>query len=228
MTDLEPVPDAVRALPAPADVGRAVKEALSARVAAERAARGDVHQPEDVYALARALAGARDLLSEYARAFSGGASLAAKELKEEHLTAVGEDDGVPRSALTVPDLDGTDIRFTVEKPNSHDIATDMVVSVAVADVMARTRDTEPEWDEDVDDAQGYRDRYELWMADVIGQAIDLVLSLGSYDMQVSKVRAYQTTLAGNGEDHLAGVVRGAITTTAQYRGVKVERKQRKK
>ncbi len=227
MTDLVPLPDNVRSLPAPQDVGRALKEALTARVAAERAARGEVHQPEDVSPLVRSLAGAHELLGEYARAFTGAAGLAREELDEELLAAVGEQEGIPISGLTVPDLDGTDLRFTLNKTNNHDIDERAVLAAVIGNTIAATRDTEPEWDEDIEDASAYRDRYEDWMCHVMERAIDTVIALGSYSMQVSKVNAYAVTLAGQGHDSLASVVRGSVKTTQKYRGTKLERRERK-
>jgi len=128
----------------------------------------------------------------------------------------------------VPDANGTDIRFTVEKGNIHAIDTDQVISVVIANLIEITRDTEPEWDEDVEDAAGYRARYETWMAGVMRLAVDQVLALGSYAMQVSKVRAFAADLGATGVDAESAVVTGSITTTSRYKGVKMERKERRK
>lgn len=226
--DLVPVPDVVRALPAPRVVSEALKAELYARVAAERNRRGDVHQPEDVSPLVRALAGAKELLEEYARAFTRAATIAKDELDTELFEAVGQQAGIPNSGLTVPDLDGTDILFSLLKPNKHDIDTDQVITVVINNLIEITRDTEPEWDEDVEEAPTYRARYEAWMAGVMRLAVEHVIELGTYAMQVSKVRAFATDLAGTGCDAEAAVVRGSITTTARYGGIKVDRKERKK
>lgn len=224
--DLVPFAEPSR-LPAPATLKETLRRELNEQVTAERAVRGEVHQPEDVYALVRKLAGAADAFSEYANAFSSAAAAAKRELDSELIAAVGENDGVPLGGLVVPDLNGTDIRFNLDKGNVHDIDADQVISIVITNLIAISRDTEPEWDEDLDDAQAYRDRYELWMAGVMRVAIDRVLTLGTYAMQVSKVRAFEADLAGTGADQEAAVVRGAVATTAKYRGVKVERKQRK-
>lgn len=228
MTDeLMPVPDAVRALPSPRDISAALMAELQGRVERERLARGDVHQPEDVYPLVRSLAGARDLLQDYARVFSSAAGLAGTMLEEEHLTAVGENDGVPLAGLKVPDLDGTDIQFTLSKPNSHDIDQRTVIAAVVARTVALMAGGEPVQETDESDTD-YATRYWRWFAHVIERAIDWVLELGSYTMQVSKVRAFAAALAGDGEDGMSAVVTSAVKTTPQYRGVKVERKQRRK
>lgn len=224
--ELVPLPDAVRSLPAPRDVGRALREALTARVNAEREARGEVHQPEDVSPLVRSLAGAKELLDEYARAFTGAAGLAREELDEELLAAVGEQDGVPLSGLTVPDLDGTDIRITLNKTNNHNIHQYTVLTAVIGHTIARMKGGEPEQRENEPDEE-YDDRYWSWVFRVIERVLDQVLNLGSYSMQVSKVQAYAVALAGQGEDNLAAVVRGSIKTTQNYRGTKLERKERK-
>jgi len=215
-------------LPAPADLKETLRRELSEHVTAERAARGDVHQPEDTWALVRKLGGAFDAFSEYANAFSSAAAMARRELDAELFAAVGDSDGVPLAGMSVPDANGTDIRFTVEKGNIHAIDTDQVISVVIANLIEITRDTEPEWDEDVEDAAGYRARYETWMAGVMRLAVDQVLALGSYAMQVSKVRAFAADLGATGVDAESAVVTGSITTTSRYKGVKMERKERRK
>jgi len=227
VNDIVPVPDAVRALPSPRDISTALQAELVARVERERAVRGDVHQPEDVYALVRSVAAARELLQDYARAFSSAAALAGTVLEEEHLAAVGEQDGVPLAGLTVPDLDGTDIRFGLSTSNTHTIDTNQVIMTVINTLIQVTRDTEPSWPDD-EDFDTYRDRYETWMAHVMRRVVGQVMELGSYTMQVSKVRALAAELAGGGFDAESAVVRGAISTSKNYRGVTVERKERKK
>lgn len=226
MTDqLVPLPDAVRALPAPDMIGDALKRELSTRVTAERSARGDVHQPEDTFALVRALDRAHGLLTEYAHQFSQAAALARKELDNELYAAVGDSDGVPNGPLVVPDGD-RNIRLAPDHGNSHDIDTGQVTAVAVARALAITRDTEPVQRDDESDAD-YFDRYEVWLTGVIMTALRLVHSLGGFTMQVSKVRAFAAELAAQELDSLSAVVTGAIGTKRRYRGVKHERKERK-
>lgn len=223
--ELVPFADPVR-LPAPAELKETLRVELSRHVSDERESRGEVHQPEDVSPLVRALAAAKDAFAEYANAFSSAASLAKRELDEELVQAVGEDDGVPRGNLTVPDLNGTDIRFGLNFTNSHDIDQATVLAAVVGNTIAATRDTEPIQEVDEPD-HVYLSRYDDWLMHVVERAVDTVLALGSYSMQVSKVKAYSATLASQGLDPLAGVVRGAIKTTRAYGGVKVERKTRK-
>lgn len=225
--ELVPLPPQIQGMPSPRDVGTMLIANLAVRVHHARTARGDVHQPEDVYPLVRSLAGAKEMLEDYARAFTTAAAEAKYNLDDELVAAVGEQAGIPTSGLTVPDVDGTDIHLTLATPNSHDIGMDAVLNVVVADVLARARDSEPD-NLPGEDFYAYRDRYETWMAGVMRMAIDQVIELGSYSMQVSKVRAYETALAGDAADDLAGVVRGSITKTSHYRGIKLERKERKK
>jgi hypothetical protein len=213
-------------LPAPADLKETLRRELSEHVTRERADRGDIHQPEDVWALVRKLAGAKDAFEEYAQAFSAAASMAGRELKEELIAAVGENDGIPLSGMSVPDTDGTDIAFSLAKGNTHGIDADQVISAVISNLIMISRDTEPE-EQPGDDYYEYRDRYETWMAGVMRLAVDHVLALGSYAMQVSKVRAFAADLAATERDGESAVVRGSISTTPTYKGVKLERKRRK-
>jgi hypothetical protein len=215
-------------LPAPADLKETLRRELSEHVTAERAARGDVHQPEDTWALVRKLGGAFDAFSEYANAFKSAAAMARRELDAELIAAVGESDGVPLAGMAVPDVNDTEIKFSLDQGNQYTIDADQVIQVVVANLIEITRDTEPEWDEDLEDAAGYRARYETWMAGLMVLAIDHVMQLGSYAMQVSKVRAFAADLAAAGADSESAVVTGAITRATRYKGVKMERKERRK
>jgi hypothetical protein len=223
--DLVPFADPIR-LPAPADLKDTLRLELSRHVTAERAARGDVTQPEDVSPLVRALARAKDAFGEYANAFSSAAALAKKELDEELTQAVGEKDGVPMGNLTVPDLDGTDIRFGLNFTNSHAINEQTVLAAIVGNLIDDMIGNEPVQDDGETD-DDYDSRYWRWFQHVVERAITDVLAVGSYSMQVSKVKAFSATLAGQGKDTLAAVVRGAINTTRAYGGIKMERKTRK-
>jgi len=212
-------------LPAPDVIGDALKRELSSRVAAERDARGDVRQPEDVYALTRALDRAHGLLTEYAHQFSQAAAYARKELDNELFAAVGDNDGIPAGPLVVPDGD-RNIRLAPDHANSHHIDTAQVTAVAVTRALAITRNTEPEQEPNESDGD-YADRYDTWLVGVIMTALRLVHSLGGFTMQVSKVRAFAQELAAQELDDLAAVVTSAIKTTRRYRGTKHERKERR-
>lgn len=225
--DLVPLPPQIQGIPSPRDVGTMLVANLAVRVHHARQARGTTRQPEDVYALVRSLGGAKEMLEDYARSFTTAATEAKHWIDEELIEAVGEHDGIPRSGLKVPDTDGTDLHLTLNTPNSHTIDQPAVIAAIIGNTLAATRDTEPD-NLPGEDYDAYRDRYEAWMVHVIERVVDQVLAVGSYSMQVSKVNAYAVALAGEGEDHLAGVVRGSVTTTSNYRGIKVERKERKK
>lgn len=225
--DLVPLPPQIQGIPSPRDVGTMLVANLAVRVHNAREARGGVTQPEDVNALVRSLGGAKEMLEDYARAFTTAAQEAGHYLREEHLSAVGEQDGVPQSGLKVPDLDGTDIVFTLDQPNSHTVDQDQVIAVAINRRLELHRDTEPIQADD-EPSYLYLERYEQWMFIVMRLAVADVLGVGTYTMQVSKARAFAAQLAGEGRDAAAAVVRGAINTTTRYRGVKVERRERKK
>lgn len=225
MTELVPLPDAVRALPAPSQIGDALKQELSSRVGAERIMRGDVHQPEDVYALVRPLAAAYELLTEYAHQFTSAARVARAELETELTFAVGEQDGIPQGKLTVPDGD-VEVRLAPDHGNTHTIDLLPVLSAVIADILGQSRDTEPEQEPGETD-RDYLERYERWMAAVIHAVIEGVFALGTFSPQVSKVQAYAVDLASRQDDQLSAVVRSSVQTTRRYKGVKYERKERK-
>lgn len=226
MSDNELIlPAQVSALPTPREVGQALKLALEERVVAARLARGDVHAPEDVNPLSRALLGTAEILADYGRAFNSAAAFAKRELGEELLNAVGEQDGIPLGNHTVPDVAG-DIKLTRDNVNVHDIDLDPLIAAAAFDALTESSGTEPVQRADQGDSD-YTIEYENWMAGVMTQAVYRLLTMGTFTAQVSKVRAYSADLARRGYDSVASTVSGAVRTTAEFRGVKVERKKEK-
>lgn len=225
--ELSLVPEQVERLPSPRDVGTMLIAALASRVERLRQARGAITQPEDVNRLVRALGATKEMLEDYARAFTTAVGMTNEYLTEELITAVGEQDGIPTSGLKVPDLDGTDLVFSLMNGNTHTIDTAQVIDALITDVIDTTRGTEPaQYDTESDVA--YLARYEAWIHAVIRAAVTRVLETGSYSMQVSKVRAAAIELAAHGQDNLAAVVRGSVKSKSQHRGVKFERKERRK
>lgn len=225
--DLIPVPAAVRSLPAPRDITTALREELNARVSAERASRGEVHQPEDVSPLVRALAGAHDLLSEYGRAFTLAANTAKEVLDEELTEAVGEQDGIPLADLKVEDLDGTDIHLTRKTATGYEFNLDSLISLVANDAVHVTRHSDPPWPDGMSEEE-YRTQYEEWLVNVLVLTVEAVLSLGTFSPQVTKVRAYATESASRGDDSSAAVARNAIRKKAEkFSGIAYTRKERK-
>lgn len=223
--ELVPVPGSP--MPSPADVHGQLLDRLRAFVYEAQIARGGVHRPEDVYALVRDLGAAHDRLTEYARAFTRVARVAKGFLEEEHVAAVGEQDDIPLSNLTVPDTDGTELVFTRDMPNSYDIDVEALIGVVAADTVDRTRDTDPPWADDMDQAT-YTRAYEEWLTRVLVAGMDQLVALGAFTPGVAKTRLYATDLAGVGKDSLSGVVSSAIRKTTWFKGIKLARRQRKK
>jgi hypothetical protein len=170
-------------------------------------ARGEVHTPEDTFALQRRLADALENFKAYSSAFSYGAKIIAEVQTEELIAAVGDDGhgDTPAQSLTIPSRSG-DIRLNVTHENVHAIDAGSVFAVLAAVVAG-----------DDDD-----------LASVILAAFDLLQEVGKFEPQVSKVKAYAATLARMELDKLAGAMADTISTTRKYKGVEFERKEPKK
>lgn len=232
-TELILFPDSVN-LPSPAEFKAQLLARLEGHIIERRAARGDVLSEADVYGLARDLQRYKETAGDYARALTGAASVAGQEQQEELLAVPGkEQDGVPTGGMTVPDLDGTDIKFTLNNTNEHTIDADAVYPAIAAVVMAET-----------DLRNGVMQLAMLTLVDVEATAeaearlVDLlataliaaqehVVSVGSFSLQVTKVKALAKTLAAKGEDALAATVLAAIKTKKVFKGLVIKREERK-
>jgi hypothetical protein len=214
-------------------LGKALQGGVNATMAQFRAARGDVVAEEDVYEAVRWAQGIAESFHEYGRAFAGAAALVGQYAEEELTEAVGEQDGVPLKSLTVPDVDGTDIRLSKETTNAHHIERDAVLQALavsfvqeheaagmlaeiLSDLYARVEMVP----EDQEDAV-YR-RAEEHLATLVLLAFDRLTSLGSFSLQVSKVEAFRKELARR-DTLLASTVAGAMSRTVKYTGVKMSR-----
>jgi hypothetical protein len=207
------------------EFGQQLRHRLELEIRAQRDAR-TVHTPEDTWPLVRSLAATSERLHDYVAALSSTAQYVRLELGDELLAAVGDQDAIPNSGMVVPDHDGTVIKIDKDETNSHDIDAASVSAAVIAAVLRESRDSEPAWaDDDTDDT--YRDRYEEWMADVLMTTITTYVGLGSFSLQVSKVREFARLLATGRDDTMSSVVSSAIRTTRKYRGVKWARQQPK-
>lgn len=232
--ELQPLPPVVAALPSPREFGKMLRDYLDTELIRVREERGEVHAPEDTFALVRSLRKFREVTQEYANAWTSVGKVADQEVEQELSTAVGEQDGVPIAGLTVPDTDGTEIKITRVMPNSHHIDTSTVLDVVCAEVMEEmdviqaTAEYAVAMALNPDTADVSREHLETIIAGAMRVAIDRAIELGSYSAQVSKVRAFAKRLASAGHDYLAGVVTKAVVTTKGYTGVKIERAESKK
>jgi hypothetical protein len=204
------VPALVDKLPQPALLQTEMKERIQQAYAALYEERGQVNMPEDTYDMQRRLARTEELFKGYTAAFAAARKLLGQLREEELVEARGEQEGIPLDGLTVPDADG-DIRISLDAPAVHDIDMDQVVATYVAAMLDGTHLNHGDWPE--------------LLATVITSAIEWMHTIGKFEPQVSKVRAWGATLARNGRDQDAATVRGAITQRNPYKGVKFERKR---
>lgn len=187
---------------------RALKDRIQAAYAELYAQRGRVDTPEDTYAMQRRLAATAEQCKAYAQAFTDARKLLAQLQEEELVEAVGEQDGIPLGGLTVPHTDG-DIRISLDAPAVYDIDVDQLVAAYVAAMVDGMHLNHGEWPE--------------LIATAITSTVEWIQTIGKFEPQVSKVKAFAATLAREGRDREASVVSGAITQRNPYKGVKFER-----
>ena len=187
---------------------RRIQEAYAALTADRQ-----VHVPEDTYAMQRRLGTTRDQFTGYMAAFQDAVKLLGQLMEEELVEAVGEQDGIPMQGLTVPDAEG-DIQLTLDISKVYSIDLDQILAVIEDQVY------------DFCEKSGEAENLGL-IPGVANQAMNQLLALGKFELQVSKVRAYAATLARAGLDTEASIVTGAISERTPYKGVKFERKDPK-
>lgn len=234
MTDLVPMPDVLDGMPGPADLKTRLLHVVQAGYTNATTERGQVHQPEDVFPLVRRLAFIREQAAAYKTAFAAAEKLAHQLAEEELVEAVGEQDGVPRDGLTVPDYDGGDVRLALDTAHNHTIDLDTLLPLVAAEILTSSVETVLAVDDMpivdqvravVEGDLGTADDLEPLLADLIVLALRGLLELGNFAPQVTKVRAYAQHLARTGNDNLAAVASGSITSTTAYKGVKITRKK---
>lgn len=228
MSNLEPLPAVLVGMIEPQDLKRRILQAVQEGYATLSSERGEVTIPEDTYATQRALATAAETLKGYAEAFKAGASMVATLQQEELVEAVGEQDGVPNSGLTVPDPNG-DIRLTVRTENEYEGDADQLAAVVAGEVLTFSySDQYPTGVElvraIVEGDTGHPDDLAEQLRDMMADAIHRMLTLGKFSPQVSKVKTYADQLSRNGMDDLAGAARTSMSKRSTYKGVTAERK----
>ena len=214
-------------------LGKALQDGVNATMAQLREARGEVVSAEDVYDAVRWAQGIAESFHEYGRAFAGAAALVGQYAEEELTEAVGEQDGVPLKSLTVPDVDGTDIKLTKQTTNVHHLNEAAVLqALAVSFVQENDAAGElaviltdlydrVEWTDKATEEATY-ERAEAKLVEFLLQAFRELADLGSFSLQVSKVEAFRKELARR-DTLLASTVAGAMGKTVKYTGVKMSR-----
>lgn len=211
-------------LPTTPNLRRLLKQNLDAVLSEPR---GEVHSPEDTFALQRRLAGIGEQAKEYGRAFTAFEKEDLRPAMAEILAdAVGEQDGIPNGTLVVPDADGTNIRIAPQTKNEYDIDPDLIFQAVAQGVMEEAREVigamfQAEYNGDGAGTQ-------MHLANVLVGAMRQAAALGSYSPQVSKVRQYATEVARTeGGDITSAMLQSAIRKTVKDMGIKVERVQPK-
>lgn len=195
-------------MPATRSVLAEMREHLEGVVRQAREERGEVHLPEDVFPVVNRLAEVIDGLDDYAHAFKVIRKEAVDYIGDELETAVGEQDGVPNQGLKVPAPDGTTVDVSVDAPSSYSFDLDALINAVVADTLTLWTGAS---------ADGL-DR-------LLEAAIRVVLALGSFTPQVTKVKAYKNEVARQ-DPKMASTITWA--KTSNFRGIKVKREQPKK
>lgn len=212
-SEWDQVPATVRGLHQPEELTRLLRLRVQEAWHAMQEARGEVTRPEDTFDMQRRLTGTVELFKGYARAFSEATKTVGQLQEEELVTAVGEQDGLPIQALIIPDPDG-DITVRPAFDTGYEIDLDQVLAILVGEYGAQL----PELPDDAANA----------VTSILAQALETLLTLGKFELQVSKVKAYAATLARGGSDIASSVVTSAIRKTPpKYKGVTVTRKEPK-
>ncbi len=224
MTDLVPLPQ-LGGMPTPAELRAVVVAAIQQGYADAYQRRGAVHAPEDTYALQRRLAYIDNQLADFANAFTAARKLVGQLQAEELVEAVGEQQEIPNGAVVVPDPDG-DLRIGPDYANIHTIDAQQVMAAVISDAMSEPdgRPTAERLRAVIEGDEGDPGDVEEILADMALRAHHTTIGLGSFTMQVAKVRGYARQLALRGLDKAASVVTGAIATHQEYKGVKISRK----
>lgn len=231
---VELAPTTMGGLPEPVEFTRLFKLGIERAFAVARAELGENPTREDTFALHRTLAKGFELAKGYKGAFEAGRKLFGDLQAELLADAVGEQDGVPVSDLTVPDAEG-DITLKVGSSNVHTIDEEGLKAAVAAQVIGRD---EPEGLASTEimslttfvrdlvngDASEDPERLGDVLAEALMSAMDAYAALGSFKPQVSKVREFAAEVARAGDDPLSGAVLETISTKRRLDGVTMTRK----
>lgn len=199
----------VDGLPDPQDLKRVVKDRIQQTYADLHAARGEVLKPEDTYDLHRRLQATREQMDGYARGFKEVSTLIGQLQEEELVEAVGEQDGIPLSGLTIPTAGG-DIVVAPSFKRVNDIDPDAVRAAIVHGIVDA-------WMEPVEHAAVHStETLEERLRELVEQALGMLLSIGKWEPQVTKLKATAQEWARSGHDELAGRLMAAHEVRQKY------------
>lgn len=199
----------VDGLPDPLALQRVVKERVETAYAELHKARGEVLKAEDTYDLHRRLQATAEQMDGYARGFTAVGKLIRQLQQEELVEAVGEQDGVPLSGLTIPTAGG-DIVVTPSFKRVNDIDPERVQRAIINGVTDA-------WMEAVERAAVHStETLEEHLREMLAQAITALLGTGKYEPQVSKLKATAAEWARAGHDAMAGNLMAAHKVSQKF------------
>lgn len=225
MNQLEPLPAVLVGMIEPQDLKRRILQAVQQGYETLSTARGPVTVPEDTFATQRALATAGETLRGYAEAFTAGARMVGTLQEEELVEAVGEDAGVPREGLSVPDAEG-DLRIAPKYENEWQGDVEQLVALVATEALTgpNGRPVADFVRAVVEGDERDPDDLEDILHSLVMGSLRRLIRAGKFSPQVSKVRTYAAELSRAGRDDLAAVARSSLTKTSVYKGVGVTRK----
>lgn len=199
----------VDGLPDPQALKRVVKDRIQHAYADLHAARGEVLKPEDTYDLHRRLQATREQMDAYARGFKDVSTLIGQLQQEELMEAVGEQDGVPLSGLTIPTAGG-DIVVAPSFKRVNDIDPEQVQDAIVNGVADA-------WMEPIEHAAVHStETLEEALREMLAQALTALVGTGKWEPQVSKLKATAADWARSGHDQMAGKLMAAHEVRQKY------------
>lgn len=208
----------VDGLPDPQALKRVVKERIQQAYADLYAARGKVLSSEDTFDLHRRLQATAEQMDSYARGFKDVAALIRQLQQEELVEAVGEQDGVPLSGLTIPTAGG-DIVVKPEFKRQNDIDA-AKVQAAIIDGITTA------WMEPIEHAAVHSsETLEENLRELLEQALTALVGTGKFEPQVSKLKATAAEWARIGRDDMAAELMRSLQVRQKFQDrVTVERK----
>jgi hypothetical protein len=197
-------------LPAPHDLVGMLRARLEEVISQARNGRGEVLTPEDTFQMQLGLASVIEGLTDYARAFQKIVREAKGYVEDELIDAVGEQDGIPLAGLKVPDSDGTTVTISRDMTNAYTFDNDALFNAVAWLALASAG---------VEDGR---------LHTVVVEAMRQLVSLGKFEPQISKVKAFSAELARlEGGPRIASTVTSTTRKRPVYKGVKIEREQPK-
>jgi hypothetical protein len=199
----------VDGLPDPQELKRVVKQRIESAYAELHEARGQVLRPEDTYDLHRRLQATREQMESYARGFTEVAKLVGQLQQEELVEAVGEQDGVPLSGLTVPTAGG-DIVVSPSFKRVNDIDPEAVCTAIVNGVADA-------WSEPIEHAAVHStEKLDESLREMLAQALAALTGTGKWEPQVTKLKATAAEWARAGRDDMAAELMRAHSLRQKY------------